>query len=644
MSPSPLESFEAIAQEYPGIDQLDPQAFTRFVFTATGDFPEELYDAQLDIMSRGREPWQDEVVSALTSVEEWRRESESSSVTAREEFAEAIGAEIRHGLQEAELIDRVEKVNETTADQVFDDIVTYIDQWGFATTIAYGESPLFPKGREVRVPTAQFIDQKTRQYSAPYGSKIERSTVGDGVHPGLAEELEGFLSGGYRQQELIKLSKRVLAELPPVNSEQLEERRLLFGAKGANLITLDETLKTLYGRLKDGNGEFEWIEIPPYFLVPQTFREVWQRGSQHYRPTLEMLRQKALELVEHDVKGGLVALRSSAVYSEDGDQHTGAGIYASVAVDPTDPGVFHEAFETIYNSMDTESARAYQAAIGVEQEEMGIVIQAYAEDTGFGHTSYGHINSSGANPNIVEVHSSQGVLLFDKAKVLEHFMIRSGLRVEENDLLHSTPDHSKELRFVVTQAMSAVHATLLAEQVFGKPMQVEFADRGRVVQVRPMPANSLKDHKTIEFPDDATELVRSKAIGVGDLVLEELDHHHDNSDKVGFVTFMSEYGFTDDFRNASRGVEALPKEGAVIILNHSSSGHIQTLCQERGLMCFYVGSKSETMEELESYMDELYSQKGYFDPAFDESADEPTPIKLRLVSDGYEGRIYEAEN
>lgn len=71
-------------------------------------------------------------------------------------------------------------------------------------------------------------------------------------------------------------------------------------------------------------------------------------------------------------------------------------------------------------------------------------------------------------------------------------------------------------------------------------------------------------------------------------------------------------------------LDNLPESGAVIITDpEGHNGHIQTLCAEAGLICVYpsYGQHDKTLTYLE-----LLDRK-----------------RIRVVSDGIEGRVYEIE-
>ncbi len=195
-----------------------------------------------------------------------------------------------------------------------------------------------------------------------------------------------------------------------------------------------------------------------------------------------------------------------------------------------------------------------------------------------------------------------------------------------SDLLHSHPDHNNTpLRESVYRAGAIPHAVVLAEKLFGKPMQIEFADNA-IVQVRPL---HVVRGENVAFPDNEA-IGNFAATGLGDMELEMLDERSDNLDKKGFVVFHTEYMFT--VGNYHSGYRAFPKEGAVIIIEPSVSGHIQAICREKGLLCFYP----KNGESVDDFLENIWGDTTEYQEGPAEN------IKLRFVADGYKGRIYRA--
>lgn len=626
MRTAPVESFEDAAQRFPGIDQLDPRAIGKFVFFSAGNFPEDFYKAELEDEwdHPPRDEWQSEVARLLINVRQWR---EHAGETTRFELAKKAEEGVVLAKETAELLENLATADPDTG---LDSVVSYLDRWGFEFDIDLAPSPMFPEGRRIKRPATTYINREKKQTWLPHNSQITRSgATRDDTHY-LNDEIQEYLEKGHSISRVRTRINDALGKMETVDSEEQRKLREKYGAKAANLLAFQEVLNKLYEIT--GEDGITRIEIPPFVPVDIDMFKAWLGEDSSYEEVLEKARQAAVELTNNST-GGLVAVRSSAVYTEDGENHTGAGVYESVVVDPSDPKAFAEGVQAVYQSVTSPDALAYQESCGVEAERMGLLLQAYEEKAReHNPQTYGFINSRGANPKLIEAHTSEGILLFDKDRLLEDLLLER-MWSDEGKYLHLTPDHSRDLRMVPHQIMEAVHATVLAELVFQSPVQIEYVAGNKVVQVRPLPSKAFETNETsIVFPENLQEVGRTKALGVGDLTLKELNTHDNNEENEGFVVFGTEYGFTNSFIRTHAGSRALPEKGAVIILSHSDSGHIQTLCQERGLLCFYPSSKNDDLEGLERYIDE-YTVRGY---------DKPSQ-KLRFVADGYDGRIYRAD-
>ena len=124
--------------------------------------------------------------------------------------------------------------------------------------------------------------------------------------------------------------------------------------------------------------------------------------------------------------------------------------------------------------------------------------------------------------------------------------------------------------------------------------------------------------ETVEFPNEKP-IHAGSAVGAGDMVLDVLDDYDYNADKKGVVVIECDEKFT--ITSTSR----LPREGAVIVtLDWGASGHIETLCAERGLVCIFPSADRRTRTMLPYRL--------FFDHK-----------KLRVVANGMEGRVYKVE-
>lgn len=617
-----VESFTDVAERFPGIDELEARAVARFIFYSAGDFPQGLYDASRESWGVSAIPqWESDVSAYLFDVEQWRQEPADRRLS-RIDLSNKIKEEVELTNDTRKLLEQMRIMHPDTAS---DSILEYIRKWNFDVEVSLAASPLFPEGRVIRKPFEDYV-RDNHEVWVPYAASVNRKSK-FGSETRIHDDILDFLQTGYHIAKTKEQIEQALEGLNKFDEAYHSGLRAKYGSKAANLIIFSDALHQFYeSATKDGVSK---VKVPDFTTVEVDLYKAWMNDQNElFEELLEKVRLEAVELAREAV-GGMVAIRSSAVYSEDNDDLTGAGIYESDAEDPNDREAFRRSIISVFESVNDENAVSYRLISGIEYEEMGLIIQTYIEDSSRQEGTYGYVNSRGTHPNIIEVHTTEGILLFDKQKIAENMFL--GRWVKEADFLHSNPDHSRELSRLPQKVIEAVYASLFAEGLFKRPIQVEFVGNGSIVQVRPLPRKAFEnDARQIEFPTDETEIIRSRSIGAGDEVLEELNVDDDNADREGFVVFWTEYGFTDTyhFRRHGVGARALPKKGAVVIVNRSDSGHIQTLCQERGLMCFYPDQRGEELDVIQEYTGE--------------SSGREEPRTLRFVSDGYHGRIFES--
>jgi hypothetical protein len=617
-STNPVESYGSLVERFPGIDQSDPRALGRFAFHAARHMPSE--DFRYSQTGEEYQEWHDDIRSVLSEVERWQ--DWDYQTTSRLDMAQSI---VRNRQREQEVRSLDETLQGVSADEGYGLVNSYLAKGGYRIQVEVSSSPLFPEGRTAHMELDKAKDPETGRLYVPYGAALV-DVNGD--------ELDGRIKDYIEQDYPTKKAKEIIDEtltsLGEIDSNEFEQLRLKYGAKAAGLMTFGAKVAALHEATKDISSTKQ-IEIPPFTTVSVDMYEAWLDDPTQFDQMCEAIRISATGLHSgnrySDSLKDLVVVRSSAVKSEDGDEHSGAGVYKSVAVNPNDIAAFRAAVAEVYASTRSEAALSYQHGIGVTDELMGLVIQQYQEEitTGSrrGEVFYGYADGTGVNPNLIEVHTNEGALLYDKPRVKAELLLEARSN-DRGDLLHTHPDHESPLRTAIYKTADVPHAAVLAEQLFGKPMQVEFVN-GSIVQVRPLKVSSPET--PIIFPDDLQAVSECAVSGFGDMELEPLDERDDNSDKKGFVTFYREYEFTINRGHA--GYDAFPKEGAVVIFEPSSSGHIQAICREKGLMCFYP-KKGQSLDGLE---DVMFEREDRFRGL-------PKNVPLRFIGDGYDGKVY----
>jgi hypothetical protein len=422
--------------------------------------------------------------------------------------------------------------------------------------------------------------------------------------------------------------EKKLKKLPTLDQNKFDQLRFRFGAKAANLMILSENVGEINNLRKNFlSGD---IVVPEFKVVSVDSFRAWREGKLldiDLRPYFEW----ASGLKENDAwwaedkRNANYIVRSSAVFSEDGATVTGAGIYESVWVGRGSTfSEFKDAVTKVYESVDSPKAIAYRTEHGIEQEEMGLVVQKFITprvDKISNKSSEGYINSRLTGvPSLIELVTGTSRNFINR-EALDFF-----LALDPHDqegafrrVHHFRPDLYKvnaDLVINVAQYTSAI------ERIWNRDVQCEFVVDGSsyyFVQVRELPPTFSSQGLEVQFPEE-TPIYSGASVGVGDVELSILDSHDDNSDKVGAAIFIGNYGWTNkenDYR--------LPKEGAVIIYNSDgTNGHIQTICAEKGLICVFPDANED--ENSAPYYSDLEKLK-----------------RVRIVSNGIEARVYEKQ-
>lgn len=380
---------------------------------------------------------------------------------------------------------------------------------------------------------------------------------------------------------------------------KFDRLRLQYGAKAANLILLSEMVGDI-NVLRNNSINLE-IAVPDFRAVPVTLYRAWREGklpNDNLNPYFEWVSGVDTDYI----------VRSSAVFSEDGENVTGAGIYASVRVGKgTTFADFKNAVAKVYQSTDSPTALAYRASNRVGQEEMGLVIQKFI--SAYAPSQVGYVNSRLVGvPDLMEVVTGTS----------RNFVNREKLNKGTSPTVHHFPPDQFKINPSLISRVTQLTATL--ERIWGGDIQIEFVEQREivnVVQVRGLPGNIKSQTTEIKFPDE-TPIYTGAAIGVGDIELPVLNGQGGNNENIGVVVFTGNYGWTI-------GIDRyhLPEEGAVIICgSEGRNGHIQTLCAEKGLVCVFPDVNKDNPNTI-SYR-ELSKLK-----------------KVRIVSNGIEARVYE---
>ncbi len=398
---------------------------------------------------------------------------------------------------------------------------------------------------------------------------------------------------------------------------------LLYGAKGANLKVLEqvaERINTVSFRTR--------FQVPPYTRLGIAIFDKWKKGEDVSADLKEAYEWLA---------GREALIRSSAVYSEDAESATGAGIYETVSIDAeADFAHFKELVEKVYASVNSPEALRYRDAHGIPEEKMGVVIQEFKYASA---GNRGYANSVLKNvPELMEISYADGLRpLVIKEDASDSLWLASG----HGKFFHYQVDGKRKSPYEVKDLSRLV---LLLERYYGQPIQVEFVEPTgddeiegtHLVQARFLP-KSFEERISVEFPEEEP-LFKGRAVGVFDVTLPVLSNNLYNEGMKGAVIFHSSKYYS--MENSVE--EAFPESGGVIVLGASvpEGGHIETLSAEKGLALIF----NEDTGIRDAYQDILKIKMGLREGAQAESIDSLDGYRtVRMVSNGLEGRVYGVE-
>lgn len=456
---------------------------------------------------------------------------------------------------------------------------------------------------------------ETRQVRMRRGSKKESLTFSVGHF--LKNSLEAF--------QLMEFEEVVHDTLPPINHAQVRSDTLSYGAKNANLLEIQRKLDSFRMLMKRVKVS---LEIPRFAAVPASLYESYMRGE-----NIDVELRTWYEWMG----GEAVHVRSSAVYGEDNEHVTGAGVYDTVEVaEGADFASFKSAVEQVYRSVESETAVRYRTENNIqEQEKMGLTLMktlySGASEKGYGNSSRAYA------PTLMDVVTEDGQRPIFMKETIKEIFSQNGdsfldpqfYQVDTINYTHSRLDGQQ----------AAAYLMLLLEQSYGRPVQLEFVGDERnmhILQTRILPAIH-SSQAAFPFPD-AKPMGKWSCLGLLDRELDILPHSRANRDKDGLVVFRGSFHGSN-----TRPELYFPGSGAVLVLSRSKqmSGHIETLCLEKGLTCLFVSPMDDRSDcpnvEVE-----------YSSSVSDEIAAEDMPNvlsfngleRVRVVANGIEARIY----
>lgn len=514
-------------------------------------------------------------------------------------------------------------------------VQSLLGKWPVELEVVYSPSPLFPEGRQRFIPMTLSGGQKI---DVPKNTDWVIDCHGDKEK--LDPEIINHLNRPRvedSQESRFSAIRPAAEKVVNFDRDYYEQLRHVYGAKAAGLFVLSEAAEAFYAAVDEddriwGRHDVATITIPKFTATPVDLYNMYRSKDERYENYLEHIRQQAIAIsadrYDPETFRPLVIIRSSAVFSEDGVDASGAGVYKSTTVDPRDSGEFKKAVEAVFASLGTKEAQDYLSEKGIDSEQMGLVIQQYIEETMARNKSstYGHIQSSDPLGRFSTLSSDAGELQFGRES-LEEFYMKAPPAGNTQPTFHYTPDHRSAIAQFCRQGAQVANAALFAEKLFGKPVELEFAfdssNTAYIVQVRPIPHQ--EGVSKVEFPTDVEAIIECRAVGVGDVVVAVNDDNEYDGNEITFdwVDNESEQGGSVGWRKTSKSV-------FVIGHNNGQSGHIQMMAREHGQICLFPKAQTSLPNDL---MREILTDD-----------DQDRKRLFRVISDGYRGAIYSIDS
>lgn len=510
--------------------------------------------------------------------------------------------------------------------------------------------------RQVLCFRPQYTDDKG-DYNADISFRdwLARGVVGY-YYPPVDNNREHLAKEDRKVSETVDDCRQRLATTIALESVLADETLVMpdsnqLGAKGANLQRMHDVLEGLRGH---GIGLAERIAIPPFHVVTTEAYEQWRRSGDIDGAVDDVANW--IQTVDPDAA---YLVRSSAVKSEDGE-HTGAGIYESVLM-PENPARddIAVALGTVYASTTSENALAYQRSIGVADEQMAAVVQKVA-DPHMSAAAMVTVNS--VMPHVLQLTDyiiEQGmqplfgadsafgqrrVLPLDRDGLFREF----GSDVPERDVearrFHVPPDTD---RHTTSDSWLAAQATVFAEMVLGRPVQIEAVIPEatpyviQLVQARPLPAGLLEPVAFDGFPREEA-WYEGRGIGVMDgeeatvvsaegMKSDDVEDALQEYEGMLLLRYKESFSAGQDLNDVRRTIESLPEADRQRILclierapdsrSGSGYGHLETLFAEMAVRMVFA--EPRTVSRAPTMVDGQ---------------------KVNVYSNGYEAKVYLIEN
>jgi len=394
------------------------------------------------------------------------------------------------------------------------------------------------------------------------------------------------------------------------------------------------------------------VQVPEFEKLGVTFYDDFLNDS------FDRLEDRCAELAEQ-FKGRKVAVRSSAVVSEDSSEHSGAGVYHTEFVDADDlsPDSLANAVLEVYDSVESESAIQYRKEAGLTDERMEVIVQEFTK--GLNGVAMSRLPAKAGIIPIWWSYKTGAVVSGDSdAKVNTMYFRPLGkehIEYSVETIFESDKDQPRKLKFFMEKVMAPLIQRI--RERYGLECETEFAvdpDKGLINMLQIRPLTNVTDIE-VTFPDKKPILSANLVIGSGEYIgpwviperveqgWEEPTHYAYTASKLDKLQPSIGRGIDYD--------DLTPNKKAIVLTNSKGPGlHALVIANEKGIISICADKPELTDEEFEraraytrqNIIDSLGKEKGEAHlqrPDFDVF---PTSEYVHVVADGLTGFVYQA--
>ena len=369
-----------------------------------------------------------------------------------------------------------------------------------------------------------------------------------------------------------------------------------------------------------------------------------------FNPITERLEIKCQRLAKR-FEGSGVSVRSSAVLSEDNVKHSGAGIYETYFIDRDNltSEAIAKAVTKVDDSVSSQKAIDYRSKIGVEDEQMGVIVQRLLGNSY--KRFHGVVNSrlpavkniipitlSPKLGQVVDPSDSSDTKTFFYEKV--HYKSGEdyyGLTYESDTEISERMEYKEEKKFKEKFLPLIGKLRKRYRQDFEAEFTIDFDHFGiNMLQIRPM--TNIQDVK-VAFPRKRPIFIARVCMNAGEYIgpwvsQKEVSPEWQEPENYAYVAgritqTLERENRAGRFGTGIWGVGGktdyhllTPKKKAMVMTRIHHGSHVLTIANEQGILC--VGDSNN-------------DEYRFFKPR-----DNKVGPYIHIVSDGLKGRVYRA--